>query len=276
MKNLLPIGSLALCAMLLPLGAQAQVLISDDFSTAGDVNSSRTPNLETIDGRKYIKVTNNSNYSTAVNVNAPGTARMYVNVGGAISLADSGDFTKPEQLMIAATFSMGTLTNNTPARTGRGVYLGFWSEVQFSTDSMTNMYGVFVNPDTGRLVLWQGESTSNGTALATLDYAGVWDDDAFHTMSYCIDISGAETGTAGNIYNFMLDDVAYDWGTVSIFTDANTSYAGFGASAANAGEYGAFDEWSVTAIPEASSSLYILLLGGLSVFIRKCWMRRNR
>ncbi len=275
MKKLLLTSGLALAAMLLPLGVQAQVYIADDFSTPGDVNQNRTPNIATIDGRNYVKVTNNATYSTAVNINPPGTARMYTNVGGAISLADAAGFAKPDQLQISSTFSTGTLTNNSPARTGRGVYLGFWSDVQFTTDSMTDMYGVFVNADSGRLVLWQGEASSTGAAAATLDYIGTWDDSVFHTMSYKVDISGTITGTAGNIYDFVFDGESYDWGTVSLFTDANTEYAGFGVSAAVVGQYGEFDQWAVTAIPEPASGAMVISLGIALVFLHRTRSQRK-
>ncbi|MDQ8195706.1 hypothetical protein QEH59_14825 [Coraliomargarita sp. SDUM461004] len=257
--------------------SQAEVLISDDFSTEGNVNFNRTPNIATIDSRNYTKVSTGSSYSTAVSVGDPNYAMMQTNVGGAVSLADGGGFVKPEQLNISTVFHMNTLTNNSPARTGRGVYLGFWSSLPSgSADSMSNMYGVFVNPDSGRLLLWQGATSSTGNPAATLDYSGVWDASAWHTISFNVDISGSETGNVGDIYDFTLDGVEYDWGTTNLFTDANTAYAGFGVSASGVGQTGYFDEWSVSSIPEPMSSSMMMSVVAFCFVVGTSILRRNR
>jgi hypothetical protein len=251
----------------MPARASAQtILVYDDFSTAGDVNGNRTPNTTTIEGRKYTRVVANENatYTTNVIISGVGYAAMRGNVGGAILITSENGYTKPDGFEISATFNINTVANNAPARTGRGVYLGFWSSLPMASDSMTGMYGVFVNPD-GRLVLWNGGSAANNTTVTTLAYAGTWDASAWHTMSYKIDIDGSTTGNAGSIHDFILDGKSYDWGIVSLFTEENTKYAGFGVSDSTGNGIGYFDSWSLFAITVPEPAAQALITGVLAL-----------
>ncbi|EIP97413.1 PEP-CTERM putative exosortase interaction domain-containing protein [Opitutaceae bacterium TAV1] len=256
--------------------SSAQTLIHDDFSTAGTVGSNRTPST-TIEGRKYTRVVanNNANYTTDVIITGRGYASMKGNVAGAISIVSENEYIKPGALEISATFNINTITNNTPARTGRGIYLGFWSALPTTTDSMTNMYGVFVNPD-GQLVLWQGGSSATNTTVATLAYDGTWDATAWHNMSYKIDIDGAATGNAGSIYDFVLDNKNYNWGLVTLFTNANTNYAGFGVSDSTGNGIGYFDNWTLSTISQVPEPSTYAALAGATALLFVIAVQRRR
>lgn len=225
--------------------ASSTTLIEDDFSNNVDVGPNRQPNIATIETRAYQRVSTGKNNNRSLV--RRGAAILETNLGAAIDIRSSGDYSKPSRLEITATFSIGTLTNNEIPRPGRGVYLGFWSRLPAApADSQAHMTGIFVNPDTGRLCLWIGAPDSTAHPAQTLDYQGEWESgDAPHTLSYKIDIDGTATGTAGNIYDCVLDGKKYVWKTVTVFADTAINYAGFGVSASAGGQSAAIDHWSL-------------------------------
>ena len=173
---------------------------------------------------------------------------MGAQIGEAVSLASVGTYTKPTRFRIEAAFSEGTVGNGSPPSPGRGVYLGFWSSLPSTGDSYPNMRGVFVNPDTGNLVLWNGASSFTANAVQTNTYNGTWIGGTQpHKMSYEINT------TTGNITNFVLDGTAYTWNPTTIFSSANTAYAGFGVSAAGGNQAGQIDWWELMgSVPPAT------------------------
>ncbi|MEJ6979706.1 fibronectin type III domain-containing protein [Pedobacter sp. P351] len=226
-------------------------LILDNFTTSSATVTGRTPEEATIEGRVY-QVTTSVN--TQVNSVSGGTAILTMNMGEVISIASAGAYVKPSLIKISATFDEGTLGNNVPLRPGRGVYLGFWSSIASSGDSFANMRGVFVNMD-GTLQLWNGSNSTTGTPVQTLPYNGTWvGGTQQHSMSYTINTS------TGDIFDFLLDGVTYDWSTTTIFSTANTNFAGFGVSGAASGQIGhisSFRVWDGAApvLPAAPTGL---------------------
>jgi hypothetical protein len=221
--------------------AASRLLIQDNF-TAGDSVTKRTPDVATIFGRVYQKA---KPLSTDKNLIVNGVAQLGSNVGEAIKITDTISYTRPTYINVADTFDLGTLTNNSPVRPARGVYLGFWKAIPTSTstsiDSYSQFYGVFVNPD-GTLRLWNGKNKSDSTPVQTLAYIGTWSGGATkHTMSYTINT------TTGLMSNFVLDGVTtYAWKDTAVFTASNTNYAGFGVSGAASANYGNIHGFKVT------------------------------
>jgi hypothetical protein len=221
--------------------AALRLLVQDNFTT-GDSVTNRKPDVATIFGRGYQKA---KSVSTAKNLIANGAAQLYDNMGEAIKIADTSSYTKPVYINISDTFDLGTLTNNSPARPARGVFLGFWKAIPTSTstsiDAYSQFYGVFVNPD-GTLRLWNGKNKSDSTPVQTLSYIGTWSGGVTkHTMSYTINTS------TGIMSNFVLDGVTtYAWKDTAIFTAANVNYAGFGVSGAASTNNGNIQGFKVT------------------------------
>ncbi|MGZ3922266.1 MAG: T9SS type A sorting domain-containing protein [Flavisolibacter sp.] len=228
-----------------------RLLILDNFNS-GDSVSNRLPDKATISGRAYQK---SKSVSTAKNLIVNGAAQLYDNMGEAINISSSGNYTKPTYFNISDTFDLGTLANNSTPRAARGVYLGFWKSIPTSTstsiDSYSQFYGVFVNPD-GTLRMWNGKNKSDSTPVQTLPYIGTWSGGSTkHTLSYTINT------TTGLMSNFVLDGVSsYAWKDTAIFTSTNTSYAGFGVSGAASTNYGNVYNFKLTnAAPQLSQSV---------------------
>ena len=211
-------------------------MILDNFTVNSSTVTGRIPEEATLEGRVYQVSTSVNTQNSTV---SGGTAILTTNIGEAISIASAGSYVKPSLIKIAATFALGTLGNNSPLRPGRGVYLGFWSSIGSTGDSFGNMRGVFVNPD-GTLQLWNGSNSSTGTPVQTLPYNGTWvGGTQQHTMSYTIDTS------TGDIIDFLLDGVAYDWSATAIFSSVNTNLAGLGVSGAASNQIGYISSFRV-------------------------------
>lgn len=224
-------------AFAIPQGGQFTPLIEDSFTTNSVTVTGRTPQEYTIGGRVYQLVAANSAYANSA---GGGVANMGAQIGEAVSLASVGSYTKPAQFRIEAAFSEGTVGNGSPASPGRGVYLGFWSSIPATGDSYANMRGIFINPDTGNLVLWNGASSYTANAVQTNIYNGIWIvGSQSHKLSYEINT------TTGNITNCLLDGTAYTWNPTTIFSGANTAFAGFGVSATSGTQAGQIDWWEL-------------------------------
>ncbi|MEJ6979702.1 carbohydrate-binding domain-containing protein [Pedobacter sp. P351] len=215
-------------------------LVEDNFETGlGSLVTGRTPEVATIGNRVFQpSFTGTPSPNTVVN----GSAQISTVMAEVVDISSADGYTKPTYINISGSFNEGTLLNNTPTtRPARGVYFGFWPSIASSTVTFgfQNMQGVFVNPEDGELVLWNGSGSSTDKPVQSLSYEGTWDASAQHTISYTINT------TTGNISDFVLDGVSYLWNKTNIFTEANTKYAGFGTSGASTGQYGNISSFKV-------------------------------
>jgi hypothetical protein len=226
-----------------PAGLGPGLLLADEFTTPSATVVGRTPEVATVLGRAFQKAPTNTTNATSV---SGGFARLTANIGVAVDIRSGTGYTKPTEMNLALTFNGGTLGNNTPARPARGGYLGFWSSLPTSgNEPGANMRGIFVNPENGQLQLWNGSATPTVAASQSLAYQGTWVGGTQpHILSYTVNT------VTGNISNCVLDGVGYPWAATTIFTDANTAFAGFGCTGSATSQFGNFDRFNLTSKSE--------------------------
>ncbi|WP_289058354.1 carbohydrate-binding protein [uncultured Flavobacterium sp.] len=238
-------------------GVVAQkVIIEDGFDVGtGSVVTDRTPDISNLPGKNYQISKEASTNTTATNVITGSTAKLYTQLAEVINITSTGSYVKPTLINISATFDMGNLTNNSPIRTGRGIYIGFYNSIPPSNvtngSAFANMRGIMINPENGKIHLWDGNSSTTAVPPQSQNYNGTWiGGTQEHTLSYTVNT------TTGNISDFILDGITYTWSATSLFNNANTAFAGFGVSSATANTYGNFKNFKVTnAAPQLTQTI---------------------
>ena len=154
-----------------------------------------------------------------------------------------------------------------PASDGRGLALGFYASVGSGQYSQNHFTGLVLD-GAGNLNLVQdpndtgffGAGSTRGTAIP---YGGTFDPMQFYTLSYTVDRS------TGRILDISLSGSGADYSpfySTTLFTPAATVYAGlYSSSSVGGAVYGAFDNFSVTAVPEPSTLAMLLGLAGFGL-----------
>jgi hypothetical protein len=212
-------------------------IIEDDFATAASTFHLRAPAPTTVNSRTYsVSYAGDTNSATV----SGGQAILENQVAELIGINNGTTYVRPNVFTISLTFDEGTLGQDSPARSPRGVFAGFWETISSNPAAFAKMRGVFINPNNGTLALWNGSSTSTDAAVQTLPYQGTWSGGTTtHTLTYSID------NVTGNLYNCVLDGKVYIWNATNIFSVANSQYAGFGVSGTGAGQVGHIDQFKL-------------------------------
>jgi len=235
--------------------ASATVIVRDTFTGGGNgvALTGRTPEV-TVPGGNWINPTGQASLATTTTAGfgnpLPGAFGNHQNAS-AVSISSMGAYTKGSHLRISADVSPRN-TNGTAAG-GRGVGLGFYRNLggQFSQNSFTGL----LLDSAGNLTLAQDPNATGfygaGSTIATpIAFAGAWDPNALRRLTYDIDTS------TGAISNISLEGSSANYSFLTnLFTNLNTNYAGVNTSSAVANTFGAFDNFSVSAIPEPASMI---------------------
>jgi hypothetical protein len=217
-----------------------KILIEDNFlSGIGLKITGRTPDFSNFPSRSYEITKTTSENTTLTNlVTGKGAKLSGPTTGEVFNITSIGTYSKPSLMTISAKFNMGDITTEVPSRTGRGFFIGFWSSI--STSSSVNIYpfanmrGFMINPDTGKILLWDGSSNVTQDFTTTPEriqnYNGTWIGGLQnHSISYTVNT------VTGKIVDFYLDGVRYSWDqNFTGFSLSNTNYAGFGISTSTA------------------------------------------
>lgn len=251
-------------------------IISDTFTGGGDgvLLTGRAPETNLPGGTWVGGGSNHSlmRTTTTAGFGNPGPAAFGNHQNNAaVSIASSGTYLKPTLIRISADLQIFDLAG--PAADGRGIGLGFYSTTggQFSQNRFTGL----VLDINGNLNLVQDPNATGfynaGSFRDTpVAFVGTWDPQAPRTLTYDIDT------TTGQILNISLEGSSADYSSfhgTTLFTDAATAFAGvhtsssIGSTGANP-RFGAFDNFSVIAVPEPSAAT-LLCLGLLTALGRR-------
>ena len=272
MKN--PLALMSILAMSAVM-ANAQVIISDTFTGAGDgvFLTGRTPETS-LPGSNWMKPTsqNAGATSTTAGYGNPTPGALAESQGAsAVSIASAGGYTKPTSFTISADLSIKNQTGG--ASNGRGVALGFFSSTANGTgDYSQNLFTGLLLDDSGNLARVNDPNNTGffgagSTISAPIAFVGTFNTNSFYNLSYTVNTA------TGAISNISLAGSAADYsalGATSLFTNAATTYAGYYGSSTTYGSNGAVDNF-VVAVPEPST--WAMLLGGLGMLMM---FRRRR
>jgi hypothetical protein len=274
----LSILSVAVAALALGQFAHAGPVISDDFTTGADFNSSRLPNVMNMPGSAYQSNFAGQYYSGLSMDGGQQVANLRNGSGVAISIASAGGYTKASTITISDTFSL-----RTDAYTNVSNALGFEPAVADpsipayspSPSFVGLVVGQSFDDGFGTVRLLANGVTSNPQPAAFQFRAGAygWDNGNYATLTYTVDTTSGSIQAASMTY---LDDQGishtqtYDFSaaTVGLFTDAATNYAVISEVYSGYGQPLLVKNFSVSAVPEPAS-LGLLGLGGLSLLVRR-------
>ena len=242
--------------------AKAQLLVSDTFTHAdgrfipfsGTVTT-YAPSPTNILGGVYV-VTGGGDGDGKFLGN---TGQMHN--GGGVGLA-MGSYNDNATLTVSADLSFLNVT--VPVQISGYALLGFFSAqstAQYNPGSArTNFTGLQVSLDGSISLYLQG--TLTGSAIA---YGGTYNPAAMSTLTYTVNTT---TGAISNI-TFGASSASYSFATTG-FTQARTEFVGFGGSLNNTPNWVAFDNFTVTAVPEPTAVM--LAMGGMGLL----GLRRRR
>jgi len=251
--------------------AVPRTFISDTFAGApdGPELTGRAPDEVNVPGVSWVQATSQngvrSTHTAGFGDPLPGAFGQHQNAS-AIKL-DNGAFTAPTILQLSVDLKLQPLgpAVDGPASDGRGLALGFYDSVgswQFSQNHFTGL----VLDAAGNLNLVQdpndagffGAGSTKGTPIA---YGGTFDPTQFYTLSYIVDRD------SGGILDISLSGSTADYSpfySTTLFTREATAYGGLYSSSAVAFTFGAFDNFSVAAVPEPST-IVLTVAGGIGL-----------
>lgn len=223
----------------------SQVIVEDQFTTA-----TGRPNDPQILGSGPAEVNlpggvwtgkGSATYPPQViqTISSRQAVRLTGDIGAVVPLASAGGYTKPALLRVEATFNLGTTTGT---GTTRVAGVGFWnSSSEGLANSYLGFYGVTVDRN-GSVKLNLNPSDFTPFVTETLPNAGGWSAGGWHTLGFSVDTT---TGAVGDV---VLDGVLYVFSTtVTVFTHANTNYAGVLVSAESGDGVMYYDSFRVSA-----------------------------
>ncbi|WP_043588011.1 hypothetical protein [Geminisphaera colitermitum] len=268
--------AIALCIGLLtllsPLATNAAwgagtILFEDTFAgTSGTSLAAHTPTTSLIPDAAWIT---RSWRGEPILANASpehaSAVRFQGNGAGFVSIASNGGYTKPENITLSASLSVGTLNF---------VGLGFWSTpTTGSTDSINDFVGIYIN-GSGEVHAMEKSAGVDVTIGGKIS--------GFSTSSFYEVLLSVNTST-GALDRLTVNGVDYTAAfqtssvTGSAFSGTATAYAGFlGRETSNPSAYGYVDDFTISttsSIPEPQTAIYLifvfLMITGMRLFRRK-------
>jgi len=188
-------------------------------------------------------------------------ARIGADIGADIPISSFGGYIKPTQLTISATFNLNSLVA-TDTFFARAFGLGFFSGQLVNAGSGFNLFRGITIRKNGDVALVNG---TKGDATDLQSYTGTFDASIDHTLIFTIDT------TSGGILSAFFDGQSRSF-TTTLFSDANTAFAGFYASSNDGGPTSlAFvDQFTLQAVPEPDSVvLGIMASVGIARVVRR-------
>lgn len=260
------------------LPSKAAVIIQDDFNSPQfTAIAGRTPSVANVPGSSWVKATSATSGFTTSPDNTYGSPIPGAYISNQTAAAiNMGLNSVASIITLSAHIKLQTMAG--AASAGRGVALGFYGNSwigngQYSQNGFTGL----VLDQSGNINLVQDLNQngffSTGSVLETpVAFAGgSFNKNGFHELMYSVDTS------TGKITSVSLSGSTADYSSLmnsSLFTVANTSYAGYYGSGTTGGSVGVLDNFTVSAtaaIPEPSA--YALsALSGLGL----CMSRRRR
>jgi hypothetical protein len=229
-----------------------------------------------------IRLGSATDLSLIMDIKHPGTNTSYVK--------SSND------IKVSLTFS-GNLT--TEGRSGRGIYIGFYGSLtskypidptsldptvhtitQSTYGALNNFIGFVVNPDTGKIQLWNnyiGNSENFGTwgqnYLGNFSQYASTQGDAWVSMAATggnlikHEISYIINSQTGEVYNFIFDGKCYDWSGIAPFSNSSTTnYFTIGSNSKDGKDalFHSVKVENVTAVPVISPDIAVTNWNGSS------------
>ena len=254
---------LGIISVALPSLALAQTIISDTFNgTNGTLLTAHAPNVNLTGGGWTFSSANNS---IGPNIAIQSDAALVTRFGSAgINITSSGTYVKPIEMTLSAT--LNGMNSTTGSAVQAGVSLGFFSSLGTGeSQNWFNFSGLVLAAD-GTLKLIRSTTTFTPILIASAAYSGSWVQNAAHTLTYKINTS------TGQISNISLDgdSASYAGFSTNIFTNANTTYAGFYLSndTTPTGKTASVDNFQLVAVPEPAA-FGMLCIAGLFTMVRR-------
>lgn len=259
-------GSLG--ALCISHSASGGAIVSDAFSGIhGGSIDQRTPDTDNLPGSTWTMLPFGSFGGAYISTQYGGNPSPVAwlrndgnSTGGiAISIADAGNYLKPSKFTISADIAFdGSAATNA----GVGFYSALPTEATSGDTILTHFTGL-------QLQWWNtlGELqlvVNGATVGSPIAYTGTFAPTAYHTLSYTVDTT---TGAISNV-DLQGSTSSYNFDT-SGFSNTATAYA----AAATTYTWGrdhwmAFDNFSVSAVPEPTS-IALLGLGGGFLMVRR-------
>lgn len=240
-----------------------QTILSDSFDRLDQALDGTAPEAVMVPGSVYRAHGSSGSAWQPVSI-LSNLVMLDSDVGLSAPIASSGSYVKPERINISARVHLAQL-GDSGDEYARGIGVGFYSSEDFRPNSFWTARGLVLERS-GRVTLVVDDGQDTGVGIGydpALFGGGAFDPDAWHRLSYDINTAG------GDISDIRLDGSLIGGLTTDVFTDTDTSYAGFWTSSLDQFRLSYVDDFEVRAVPEPTTALIAVFAALLA------WRRRR-